>query len=150
MTRKVDVWLGDLHQAFVLVPPEIGKAFKASSDKQIDVSDVEEDLKTCSLIFYHDTRHFAHSKYQDLICLNKPATNNYDSNVLSCYVESSSFPRLVIPQDISRHFGTNISLATLYLFGATHTIAVDETSDDEILFIYLKRHRNISRADIEC
>ncbi|MCJ1345139.1 hypothetical protein MMC31_003344 [Peltigera leucophlebia] len=48
VTRKTNVWMGDPHEAFVLVPKEIGDAMKGSSQDEI-----------CSLIFHHDSKHFS-------------------------------------------------------------------------------------------
>lgn len=48
------------------------------------------------------------------------------------YIESASYPRLEIPQNLPRQTKANTSPATLYLFGATHTVALDGTPDGKL------------------
>lgn len=52
VTQKINVWMGDPHEAFVLVPTDIGDAMNESSQDQI-----------CPLIFHHDSQHFSSSGF---------------------------------------------------------------------------------------
>jgi hypothetical protein len=61
VTREVNVWLGEPHQAFVLLPTDIGNAIKAGCAWQDGLS-LEADPQICTLTFSHDTQHFAHGE----------------------------------------------------------------------------------------
>lgn len=132
VTRNVNVWMGDPHEAFVLIPTEIGDAMKASCQDQkilvpTDIGDatrVSSLGQICPLSFHHDSQHFSTSGLTYL------ATRS--SNKVSPYLESASYPRLEIPQNLPRQTNTNTSPATLYLFGATHTVALDGTPDGKL------------------
>jgi len=62
---------------------------------------LSEDPTEYPLVFHHDTRHFDR--------------------------ERSSYPRIVIPQDLPRQSTANRSKATLYDCGGTHIIVLDGT-----------------------
>ncbi|CZT09791.1 uncharacterized protein RAG0_14431 [Rhynchosporium agropyri] len=101
VTRDIEVWLGEPAEAYVMFDPEISKAFQTSAIAQGGCS-LTQDPELCPLNFHHDTRHFSH--------------------------ESSSYPRLEIPQDLPRQSQANTSLATLHGYGVTHAITLDGTS----------------------
>ncbi|OAX82949.1 hypothetical protein ACJ72_02700 [Emergomyces africanus] len=106
VTQNVNVDLGHAHEAFTMLPKEIGYAFRAgihSNSRSLSVDSLARDSDQCPLTFYHDSRYFAH--------------------------ESLPYPRLVIPQDLPRQSDANTSPATLHTFGATHTITLDGTFD---------------------
>ena len=65
-SRIVNVWLGDPHEAFTLIPPEIGNAFKAAQLWQSG-STMTKDPDICPLTFYHNTHHFAHGTCHEYI-----------------------------------------------------------------------------------
>ena len=48
------------------------------------------------------------------------------------YSESSSYPRLEIPQDLPRQSNANTSVATLHAYGVTHAITLDGTPDGKL------------------
>ncbi|KMP07491.1 hypothetical protein CISG_00368 [Coccidioides immitis RMSCC 3703] len=98
---KVDITMGDPHEAFILLPKDVGHAFRGAISR--DGSLLVRDEDVCPLIFHHETRHFAN--------------------------ESSPYPQLKIPQDLPCQSNTTASPATLYLLPATHTIALDGTRD---------------------
>ena len=60
-SRNVDVWLGEPHEAYVLLPTDIGNAMRAGCAWQ-DGLCLVADPQTCALTFYHDTQHFAHGE----------------------------------------------------------------------------------------
>ena len=66
-SRIVDVWLGDPYEAFTLVPPEIGNAFKVARLWQSGLT-MTKDPDICPLTFYHDTHHFAHGACHEYLC----------------------------------------------------------------------------------
>lgn len=78
----------------------------------------------CELTFYHDVQHFSSGGLSRLVTksLNRALSN----------LESASYPWLEIPQNLPRQSNSNTSPATLYLFGATHTIVLDGTPDGKL------------------
>lgn len=124
VTRDIEVWLGDPGSAYVMFDPEISRAFK--TDETIlqggcSLAQVDQDLYP--LNFYHDTRHFSHSKKLD----GCNVASKMD--LIAYYSESSPYPRLEIPQDLPRQSNANSSLATLHTYGVTHAITLDEMPD---------------------
>jgi hypothetical protein len=69
-TREVEVYLGDPEEAFVLFDPEISKAFKRGTILQGGCS-LAHDQDLYPLNFYHDTRHFSHSKFTSLVVIQE-------------------------------------------------------------------------------
>ena len=57
VTSKVSIRMGNPEDQYVLVPPEIGRAFQAAALLTNDSSAVANPNKS-SLIFHHDTKHF--------------------------------------------------------------------------------------------
>jgi hypothetical protein len=88
------------------------------------------DPQICALTFYHDTQHFAHGQLV-ISC----RIRRLDLTLSFVCLESIPYARLAIPQDLPRQSDANTSPATLYLFGATHTIAPDGTPDGELLWV---------------
>ncbi|KAF2241823.1 hypothetical protein BU26DRAFT_524963 [Trematosphaeria pertusa] len=97
--RQVDIRVGDEHEAYVLVPTDVGDAIKAACKH--NGSSFPQDKQ--SLEFNHDRRDF------------------------TC--ESAPYLRLSIYHQLPRRSDAKTSSATLYLFGVTHTIALDGTFD---------------------
>ncbi|KAF2465108.1 uncharacterized protein BDR25DRAFT_271004 [Lindgomyces ingoldianus] len=100
--REVSIRVGDDHEAYVLVPTDVGTAIKAGCALQQGFS---HNTDSEHLLFHHDTRRFT--------CTSAP------------------YPQLSIDHDLPRQSNSKTSPATLYLFGATHTIALDKTPDAE-------------------
>jgi hypothetical protein len=67
-TREVEVYLGDPEEAFVLFDPEISQAFKRRTILQGGRC-LAHDQDLYPLNFYHDTRHFSHSKLTSLVII---------------------------------------------------------------------------------
>lgn len=124
-TQKIDVWIAYSYEAFVLVPTDIGDAINACGDAIRARSKDQE----CELTFYHDSQHFSPS---GLPCLVTKSVNRASPNL-----ESASYPRLKIPQNLPCQSNSNTSSAALYLIGATYTIALDGTPDGKLC-----RHTN--------
>lgn len=78
----------------------------------------------CKLTFYHDSQHFSPS---GLPCLVTKSVNRVSPNL-----ESASYLRLKIPQNLPCQSNSNTSPAALYLFGATYTIVLDGTPDGKL------------------
>lgn len=117
-TEKVDVWLGDSHEAYVIVPPHVSKAIKAASGKLT----LANGLDKYPLIFDHNKRQFSCSR---------SSTSSSADLAYFIILESEPFPQLVIPQDLLSSAGKKISPATLFYFESTptHNIALDGTPD---------------------
>lgn len=107
VTQKIDVWIGYSYEAFVLVPTDIGDAINACGDAIKARSKDQE----CELTFYHDSQHFSPS---GLPCLVTKSVNRASPNL-----ESASYPRLKIPQNLPCQ--STLILALLhYIFLALH------------------------------
>ncbi|KFZ10323.1 hypothetical protein V502_08196 [Pseudogymnoascus sp. VKM F-4520 (FW-2644)] len=103
ITRQIDVWLGGPGSAYVMFDPKFSQAFQEERTSQGD-GFTPQDPELLPLEFHHDTQHFAH--------------------------KSSPYPRLEIPQDlVGRSDAQGNSPATLHLWGVTHAITLDGTSD---------------------
>ncbi|KAF2760728.1 hypothetical protein EJ05DRAFT_497297 [Pseudovirgaria hyperparasitica] len=111
----VDVFMGDPHQALAIVPSDIGFAFRnavfplagGQADGLDTDVDVDVDVGVLPLVFYHDTRHFAHA--------------------------SSALPQLILPRDLPRQRNANAtstSPAALYMYGRSHTFVLTGTEDE--------------------
>lgn len=62
VTQKVDVDLGQAHEAFTMIPKEIGLAFRAGIPSASLSTLSPKDPDKCPLTFYHGSRYFAHGK----------------------------------------------------------------------------------------
>ncbi|KPM41956.1 hypothetical protein AK830_g4605 [Neonectria ditissima] len=103
-TRKLDIFIGDPHEAYVIVDTVVGFAMRSAIAKQTGLS-LAEDADKVPLAFYHDGRHFAH--------------------------DAAPYPRLILEQDLPRQNASNISPATFWLWGATHCVTLDGTPDHD-------------------
>ncbi|KMU82570.1 hypothetical protein CIHG_00351 [Coccidioides immitis H538.4] len=56
---KVDITMGDPHEAFILLPKDVGHAFRGAISR--DGSLLVRDEDVCPSIFHHETRHFANN-----------------------------------------------------------------------------------------
>lgn len=56
-SKRVDVWTGDPHEAFVLIPVDISNEIKRWKDMQNKLA-LADPAETCSLVFHHPTRNF--------------------------------------------------------------------------------------------
>lgn len=111
----VAVYLGDPHEAYVLIPPEIGHAFAAAAR--------HERIPTLepiqSLTYNHGSRSFTCSR----------SSQRLMSLLLTERIASTLLPKLTIPCGLPSQSTSPISPATLYLFGPNYTIALDGTPD---------------------
>ncbi|KAL4780179.1 hypothetical protein BJX76DRAFT_55392 [Aspergillus varians] len=103
VTARVPIIVGDPGEAYVLIFPEIGRALSAANQSDTSSSTTSTIGDQCKLTFFHDSQHFAS--------------------------DSSSYPRLYIPNNLPRQTESNISPATLCLFGKMHEITLDGTPD---------------------
>ena len=61
IAREIDIFIGDPHEAYVMIDKNVGDAFKSSVIQQTGLSKTAE-TDTMPLTFHHKTRHFAPSK----------------------------------------------------------------------------------------
>ncbi|KAI1114865.1 hypothetical protein F5Y14DRAFT_156868 [Nemania sp. NC0429] len=119
VTQVVPIVLGEPDEAYVMVPPATGQAMQA-----VYINEKPRGhnltMDRIPLVFHHKTRHFA--------------------------LPDSLYPRLVVPQDLrGLSDGPDTSTATLWLFGATHSIALDETVDAEFIHESYKSHLSLEK-----
>lgn len=122
VTSKVSIRIGDPGESYVMIPPEVGRAFRAAGLLS-NGSALTDHPARSPLVFYHDTRHFVHSELINYL-LRLLVTKN-----LVISESCPSYPRLVIPQDLSSATSTNTSPATLWHYGLMNTIALNGTFD---------------------
>ena len=60
VTNKVSIEIGDPGEAYVMIPPEVGRAFQAGSLLTNGSAPTNGSAK-CALNFFHDTQQSAHS-----------------------------------------------------------------------------------------
>ncbi len=125
VTEEVKIFHGDDHEAYVVIPPEIGYALQAGSLLTNNMSRYQ-DPERHALTFFHETKSFAHGMqpFRDCLLENVSLTEGVGTEATS-----PSFPRLEIPRDLPRQNDGNQSPATLFLVGVSHTIALDGTLD---------------------
>ncbi|RSL65978.1 hypothetical protein CEP53_003501 [Fusarium sp. AF-6] len=103
---RLDVVTGDPHEAYVIVDRDVGFALRSAIVNQTRSSIVSGAAKI-PLAFHHESQHFAH--------------------------DTVPYPRIILEHDLPRQSPGNTSPATLWLWGATHSITLDGTSDGEFL-----------------
>ncbi|KAL2753227.1 hypothetical protein ACRALDRAFT_2043685 [Sodiomyces alcalophilus JCM 7366] len=103
VSYETEIRVGEPHEAFVYVEPEIGNAIKSSIIQQTGM-DLTRDLERLPLEFNHKSYHFTY--------------------------KTLPFPRVDIPQDLPRQTSGDISPATLWLSGNWHAITLDGTDDE--------------------
>ncbi|KAM5470231.1 hypothetical protein MauCBS54593_004116 [Microsporum audouinii] len=107
ISKKVDIAIGDPENTFVLVPIEVGSAFKAAATRLTESTSSplisQGPPERCKVMFFHDSQHFS--------------------------LGPSSYPQLRIPANLPRQTGTNTSPATIYLDGVMNSIVLDGTPD---------------------
>ncbi|KAG6037112.1 hypothetical protein E4U41_005324 [Claviceps citrina] len=103
--RKLDIFIGEPHQAFILLDREAGFALGSAIRQQTGAirAGPASHPEKMPLAFHHDTLHFAHA--------------------------AVPYPRVAIERHLPRQNGTDISPATLWLWGASHAITLDGTTD---------------------
>ncbi|ROT36756.1 hypothetical protein SODALDRAFT_334952, partial [Sodiomyces alkalinus F11] len=62
VSYETDIKVGEPHEAYVYVDPEIGNAIKSSAMQQNRIG-VTQDLEKLPLDFNHKSRHFTYSTY---------------------------------------------------------------------------------------
>lgn len=118
-TEQVKVWLGEPHEAYVMVPKHIGRVIEAACAPYGSSAHIAGP-DTYPLIFDHKSRHFVHSKFSFIVILEP---------ILSSTPVAMPFPRLTIPQDLPHQSNAPTSPATLFVCGPTDIITLNGTSD---------------------
>ncbi|PQK11502.1 hypothetical protein BB8028_0003g01270 [Beauveria bassiana] len=101
-SKQIDIFIGDPGQAFVIFERDVGFAMKSSITQQVGKS-LASDLEKVPLTFFHKSKYFAH--------------------------DATPYPRIAIETDLPRQNDSNTSPATLWLWGASHSITLDGTKD---------------------
>jgi len=127
VAREIEVWLGDLGNAYVMLGPEISQNFQTATMLQGGCS-LAQDQELFPLTFHHGTRHFSHSMFAPMIVT--PKLNIY-------YLDSSPYPRFEIPQDLPQQSNAHSSPATFHAYGVTHAIMLDGTPDGRPAHCYI-------------
>ncbi|KND88058.1 hypothetical protein TOPH_07252 [Tolypocladium ophioglossoides CBS 100239] len=117
--RELDIFIGDPHQTYITFGKDVGFAMNSTIVKQTGMC-LASDPEKVPLTFFHDTRHFAH--------------------------DAVPYPRIVIKQDLPRQNETNMSPATLWLWGASHSITLDGTPDHEFEESSRESHERLKGA----
>ncbi|KAK2827814.1 hypothetical protein FQN49_007314 [Arthroderma sp. PD_2] len=105
-STKVPIIVGDPGQTYVLVMPDVGRAFQAASlchTEPTTLSTGGSSDDTCKVTFFHDSQHFG--------------------------LGPSSYPQLRIPSNFPRQTDSNTSPATIHLTGKMHDMVLDGTPD---------------------
>ncbi|KAL2670645.1 hypothetical protein Neosp_014433 [[Neocosmospora] mangrovei] len=110
-TRKLDVITGDPHEAYVIVDRNVGFAMRSAIVKQTE-SSLTTNAEKIPLVFHHHSRHFAH-----------PAIDDFQ--------DTAPYPQIILEHHLQHQNPGATSAATLWLWGATHSITLDGTSDGE-------------------
>ncbi|KAI8713452.1 hypothetical protein NCS52_01289900 [Fusarium sp. LHS14.1] len=118
-TRKLDVITGDPHEAYVIVDRNAGFAIKSAIIGQTKSSLAKEPEKV-PLVFHHESRHFAH--------------------------HTAPYPRIILEHDLPHQNPGATSPATLWLWGATHSITLDGTSDAKFEEACRESHERLEGA----
>ncbi|PNY23786.1 uncharacterized protein TCAP_06274 [Tolypocladium capitatum] len=119
LTRQPDIFIGDPHEAYIIIDINVGLTFRSAIAKQAGLS-LTADPNKVPLAFHHDSRHFAH--------------------------QSIPYPRIIIERDLPRQSVSNMSPATLWLWGATHCITLDGTPDHEFEESCRESHERLKGA----
>lgn len=127
VSSQESVTMGEPNNAFVMIRPEIGRAFEATKpmNSTSNEGSPQSSVK-CPLYFFHDTRHFAHGRV---------AASPLSKGLLTKFhppEHKPDFPRLIIPRDLPRQSTSNKSPATLWLYGLRHEISLDGTFDSTL------------------
>ncbi|KAI1119887.1 hypothetical protein F5Y10DRAFT_147323 [Nemania abortiva] len=120
VAEVIPMIVGEPEEAYVMVPTAIGQAMQAAcgDDK---LTRKYPTMDRIPLIFHHKTSHFA--------------------------LPNLLYPRLIVPQDLrGPEDGNATSPATLWLFGTTHSIALDETADAEFVQESYESHLQLERV----
>ncbi|KAM4056026.1 hypothetical protein HRG_002951 [Hirsutella rhossiliensis] len=118
-TRKLDIFIGDPHEAVIAFDKDVGFAMKSAIAKKTGMCHVSDSEKM-PLTFFHASRHFAHG--------------------------AIPYPRIVIERDLPRQNATDTSPATLWLWGASHSITLDGTPDYAFEVISRESHERLKGA----
>ncbi|KAI0859174.1 hypothetical protein F4860DRAFT_483330 [Xylaria cubensis] len=103
VSYETEIRIGEPHEAYIYVEPEVANSIKSSIMQQGGIS-LTQNLEKLSLDFNHKSNYFAYK--------NLPS------------------PRIDIPQDLPRQTGTNTSPATLWFSGNWRAITLDGSFDE--------------------
>ncbi|PVI01539.1 hypothetical protein DM02DRAFT_627578 [Periconia macrospinosa] len=103
VTKEISIHACSPGGAYVMIPTEVGFALRAASSLPQPPVPPQRGERL-PLTYFHDTQHFALD-------------------------QSTSYPRLDIPEPLPPQSDGKTSPATLYLYGIMHQIALDGTQD---------------------
>ncbi|KID59688.1 hypothetical protein MAN_10494, partial [Metarhizium hybridum] len=118
-TQKLDIFIGEPHEAYIIFNKDVGLAMKSGISIQTGIC-LASDSEKIALTFFHDTLHFAHA--------------------------AVPYPRMVIERNLPRQNASNTSPATLWLWGASHSITLDGTADHMFEESSRESHRRLKGA----
>ncbi|KAI7909736.1 hypothetical protein M0657_011707 [Pyricularia oryzae] len=119
VSREIEVTMEEPGDASVMLDKSEGFSIKRAIDEQIGLS-LTADPEMVPLVFYHNSRHFAH--------------------------QSMPYPRLTLNQDLPRQTSTNESLATLWTWGVTHCITLNGTEDHKFIEMARESYERLKGA----
>ncbi|OAQ98394.1 hypothetical protein LLEC1_04362 [Akanthomyces lecanii] len=117
-TRQIDIFIGDAGQSYIIFDKPV-EATMAAAVELLAGSDQEK----VPLKFFHGPRYFANSTASPIV------SRHGASNTFGLSLDATAYPRITIEQDLPRQTETDVSSATLWLWGASHSITLDGTAD---------------------
>lgn len=131
LSQEIDIWVGDPHEAYIVIPTEVGHAIekailpdKLSNDKYPMVWNHAKRLFTCSKLY--PLSHTRRDTVADLRARN--------------YVDAAPWLKLSAPQDLHKEGSGAASPATLYRLPAVYSIVLDGTFDSRYSHVHIRRH----------
>ena len=125
VSRKVPVVVGDPGETYVLIETAVVRALHAGFNSVTTTTTTTASAgNTCKLTFFHDSQCFGFGKLHSISINIRTITND-----VPWFKESSSCPRLLIPQNMPRQTDSDTSPAILFLTGKMHEITLDGTPD---------------------
>lgn len=67
-SSETEIRIGDEHQAFIYINPSLGDKIKYAVMQQTGVGNTQ-NLKKLPMVFYHESRHFAHGLLSFIVML---------------------------------------------------------------------------------
>lgn len=123
-TRQIDIFIGDPGESYIIFERDVG-ATMATAAALAPQANMES--ATVPLSFFHESRCFANSMAPPApVCIMNCLTRGF---FFFCFQDATAYPRITIEQDLPRQNVTDMSPATLWLWGASHSITLDGTAD---------------------